>query len=356
VASVVCGVAAGIAIGVGIGIAARAATYAAENAGTKNFTAEGLVTSAVIGGATGLAGGAAGAVIGKVAGLAAPALAKAAAGVATKLGARAVATAGADGAEAVASTGAKGAARSCLNSFPAETPVEMADGTSKPIEEVKVGDRVLATDPETGETEGRPVEALIRHAGEHVLVVLRFSDGSTLTATDHHPVWDVTTGTFVDAINLLVGDKLLTDHGTTITVVDAVTRDESMTAYNLQVNAIHTYFVGTTPVLVHNSCVNELSSNNGDTIVLGRLKDTSVAKSWDGYAVLDNPNWTPQINDTFMYDAIAQKRAFYLASEPAGNLMQEIGEYAGMPSVFATELSILRGAGYVRTGDYMVMR
>jgi hypothetical protein len=150
---------------------------------------------------------------------------------------------------------------------------------------VNVGDRVLATDPETGETEGRPVEALIRHAGEHVLVVLRFSDGSTLTATDHHPVWDVTTGTFVDAINPLVGDRLLTDRGTTIIVVDAVTRDESMTAYNLQFNAIHTYFVGTTPVLVHNSCSNSLEElSEAGRRPVGTQGQTAAGQELDKHA------------------------------------------------------------------------
>ncbi|MFV2088989.1 hypothetical protein, partial [Micromonospora sp. LOL_021] len=38
------------------------------------------------------------------------------------------------------------------NSFAPGTNVLMADGTTKPIEQVKPGDTVIATDPETGTT------------------------------------------------------------------------------------------------------------------------------------------------------------------------------------------------------------
>nr|WP_307175341.1 Hint domain-containing homing endonuclease [Streptomyces africanus] len=38
------------------------------------------------------------------------------------------------------------------NSFTPDTKVLMADGSTKRIKDVDIGDRVLATDPETGET------------------------------------------------------------------------------------------------------------------------------------------------------------------------------------------------------------
>lgn len=52
---------------------------------------------------------------------------------------------------------ANGAVRTCLNSFAGDTLVLMADGTKKPIKDVKPGDKVMATDPETGETGPRKV-------------------------------------------------------------------------------------------------------------------------------------------------------------------------------------------------------
>jgi hypothetical protein len=48
----------------------------------------------------------------------------------------------------------KTAASAC--SFSGATTVLMADGTRKPIEDIKVGDRVVATDPETGEQAAKP--------------------------------------------------------------------------------------------------------------------------------------------------------------------------------------------------------
>lgn len=46
----------------------------------------------------------------------------------------------------------------------------MADGSTKRIEDVEVGDLVLATDPETGEAGGRMVLALIIGQGDKDLV------------------------------------------------------------------------------------------------------------------------------------------------------------------------------------------
>lgn len=163
-------------------------------------------------------------------------------------------TTAAEGADAAATTGLRDAAESCLNSFTADTPVLMADGKREPIADVKVGDKVLATDPETGRTEARPVTALIRHSGKHAMVDLTLSDGSTVKTTDHHPFWDASTRTFTDAIELRVGDQVLRDHGRTLTISAKHVYDRNLTAYNLQIDGIHTYYAGTTPVLVHNSC------------------------------------------------------------------------------------------------------
>ena len=79
------------------------------------------------------------------------------------------------------------AARSCsVNSFTANTPVLLANGTEEPISKVRIGDKVLATDPETGKTEARWVTKLIVHSGEHTMVEVTMADGSKLTATDRH--------------------------------------------------------------------------------------------------------------------------------------------------------------------------
>lgn len=82
------------------------------------------------------------------------------------------------------------------NSFTGDTPVLMADGTRKPIKDVAIGDTVIATDPETGDSGPRKVTALIKGAGDKQLVDLTLdTDGPTgtkpgsITATDGHPFW-----------------------------------------------------------------------------------------------------------------------------------------------------------------------
>ncbi|BCW43995.1 RHS repeat-associated core domain-containing protein [Arthrobacter sp. StoSoilB5] len=55
------------------------------------------------------------------------------------------------------------AAKAC--SFAGFTVVLMGDGSKKPIDEVKIGDKVLATDPETGEQEPKAVPTRLRTRG-----------------------------------------------------------------------------------------------------------------------------------------------------------------------------------------------
>jgi hypothetical protein len=51
--------------------------------------------------------------------------------------------------------------RGCVkHSFDPATPVLMAGGTTTPIKDIQIGDQVVATDPDTGETGREPVEAL----------------------------------------------------------------------------------------------------------------------------------------------------------------------------------------------------
>ena len=97
-----------------------------------------------------------------------------------------------------------------------------------------------------------------------------------------------------------------------------------------------------------------LLGNTDDVVVLGRQADTAVAKGWDGHVVLDTPNWSLGLNDAFIQGAIDQGRTIYLASPTTGNLVQTAGQFAGQPTIYARELNMLREAGYVRVGDYMV--
>ncbi|WP_329377105.1 RHS repeat-associated core domain-containing protein [Streptomyces sp. NBC_01716] len=143
------------------------------------------------------------------------------------------------------------------NSFTADTPVLLADGTRKPIKDVQIGDEVLATDPETGESGPRPVTALIRGTGDKQLVDITLADGktSTLTATDGHPFWVPALGRWIEADELTTGQWLQTSTGTWTQITALTHHTKSTTVYNLTVDDIHTYYVfaAATPVLVHNA-------------------------------------------------------------------------------------------------------
>ncbi|OEJ35333.1 hypothetical protein BGK67_32185 [Streptomyces subrutilus] len=145
----------------------------------------------------------------------------------------------------------------CLNSFIAGTAVLLADGTSKPIEELTTDDEVLATDPETGETAGKNITATIytKDDKKYVDVSIQTDDGiKTITTTDHHPFWSESDQTWKDAGDLKTGTTLRTDEGTAATIVQTRTYRAVNETYNLTVADLHTYYVlaGTTPVLVHN--------------------------------------------------------------------------------------------------------
>jgi hypothetical protein len=86
------------------------------------------------------------------------------------------------------------------------------------------------------------------------MVDLGFADGSVLTTTDGHPFWNASTGEFTDAIDLEAGELVLTLDGQALEIASVQVYGEDLTAYNLEIEGIHTYYAGETPVLVHNSC------------------------------------------------------------------------------------------------------
>ncbi|ONF72956.1 hypothetical protein AVR91_0208255 [Amycolatopsis keratiniphila subsp. keratiniphila] len=175
------------------------------------------------------------------------------------------------GAKAAAKQGTKlagdagPAAAKCAtsNSFVAGTRVLLVGGVTKPIEEVEVGDEVVATDPETGRTEPRPVIVTIVGEGQKNLVELTVDiDGPSgdkvgvVIATDKHPFWSPGRASWTDATDLKAGDTLRTDTGAVVTVVKVDRwQTQRQRVYNLTVDTDHTYYVlaGETPALVHNA-------------------------------------------------------------------------------------------------------
>jgi Pretoxin HINT domain len=169
--------------------------------------------------------------------------------------------------------------RNCIrtNSFVAGTRVLLADGSTKSIEDVQLGDEVQATDPTTGETGPRAVTDLIVGTGEKELVQVTLDiDGAAgdktdvVTATGGHPFWVDDQGRWLPAKELKAGDDLRTATGTRAEVIDTSVRIEYRKVYNLSVDGIHTYYVvaGSVPIVVHNC-----------NITIYRKQDTSIPET-----------------------------------------------------------------------------
>ncbi len=145
--------------------------------------------------------------------------------------------------------GAVRRAISCFNSFEEGTLVSTPDGMM-PIEQILIGDYVLAYNEATGEIDAYPVTDLISHIDMEV-VYLRI-DGEMIVTTDEHPFY-TSNDEWVDAGDLVVGDEIrqLNWETGTVEAVYTVTQPQSM--YNFTVGTAHTYFVGDEQWLVHNS-------------------------------------------------------------------------------------------------------
>ncbi|GAA2444988.1 hypothetical protein GCM10010405_30550 [Streptomyces macrosporus] len=152
------------------------------------------------------------------------------------------------------------------NSFLPGTKVLIADGSAKPIEDVKIGDKVLATDPETEGTRVETVTAEIIGSGtKHLVKVTVDLDGergertASVTATDGHPFWVPELGEWLDATDLQPGQWLQTSSGTWVQITAVKRWTAHATVHNLTVSDLHTYYVlaGATPVLVHNCNKNQ---------------------------------------------------------------------------------------------------
>lgn len=136
----------------------------------------------------------------------------------------------------------------------------MADGTKKSIDKVKVGDKVLATDPKTGKSRTETVTATIIGKGKKRLVKVTVFGGakdgasSAVVATEGHPFWVPAVGEWVDAGDLEPGDSVWPNSGTELRISEVQEWTERATVYNLTVADLHTYYVlaGVIPVLVHN--------------------------------------------------------------------------------------------------------
>ena len=129
------------------------------------------------------------------------------------------------------------------------------------IEDIQVGDEILAWDEEREKQMPRKVVHLFRNTSDHIRFLTIKSlegDSQEIGTTDGHPFWVVGEG-WVDAIDIQVGDRLR-DSNRKLTFVTSTRREdhpEGIEIFNFEVEGSHTYYaaagLGDNPVLVHNN-------------------------------------------------------------------------------------------------------
>lgn len=137
--------------------------------------------------------------------------------------------------------------------FTKDTPVLMADGTAKPIQDVVAGDEVMAFNADTGVNEPATVTRTFTHEDVETLVVR--TDQGDITTTATHPFYVENRG-YTPAGQLHEGDHLRTPDGDTVQVLNIQSTGRRQTVHNLEVEGHHNYHVATntkTWVLVHNN-------------------------------------------------------------------------------------------------------
>ena len=135
--------------------------------------------------------------------------------------------------------------------FGAGTPALTLDGP-RPIESIRVGDRVLSQDSTTGALSYQPVVAVSHDSPEPTLRVRL--GGDSIIATGIHRFWKSGHG-WVMARDLRPGDQVRTLGG--LAEVEAVEPDAVQPVFNLEVAEGRSFFAGRLAALVHDKTLVE---------------------------------------------------------------------------------------------------
>jgi hypothetical protein len=166
--------------------------------------------------------------------------------------------------------------------FTAGTPLVIDfDGNSKPIEQIQVGEMVLARNElePHGPLELKRVEELFTRTSPIIELEI---GGQKIGTTDEHPFYVPAREAFVPARELQVGDQLISHDGRLLRIDAIHATLQIATVYNLRVADYHTYFVGCDEwgwsVWAHNQCYNTKSMvRDGDDIVMYSMDDALAA-------------------------------------------------------------------------------
>ena len=161
----------------------------------------------------------------------------------------------------------------------------LTDHGHKNIEDIEVGDLVLAYDEETGETAYKPVVQLFRNTTKEWYHIQAADE--EIICTGEHPFYVIGKG-FIKASELKCRDKLLNAHGAVV-LIDSIWVEQlgaEQTTYNFEVADYHTYYVSELHILVHNRCsVSEQVPKRPDRITGYTQHGLKQALGRDGHGV-----------------------------------------------------------------------
>lgn len=165
--------------------------------------------------------------------------------------------------------------------FLAGTPILMAGGGEKNIEDIKKGDKILTfSDPADRTLEEGEVTETWKHTVPEYLVI-----NGSLRVTPEHQIFSK--GRFIDAGLLEVGDWMLGKDGSKVVIRSIEFQSGAITVYNFRVDPQHSFFAG--GVYVHNE-----EKGGGprefftDAAVFETLKTDSAGKGSIRFTLPDN--------------------------------------------------------------------
>ena len=246
-------------------------------------------------------------------------------------------------------------------SFRGDMEVKTEQGY-KPIESIKVGDKVYAKNELTGQMTYQRVQAhynnpydftvyveVIDEQGKHQTIVsnkihpffTQVNQGELVPSSEgHHYNGEIQNAQWVDAQNLKAGYKLLSENNHWQTVKGVSIKAEKLSAYNLTVETDHTYFIkgansDLDGVWVHNNCWNSLPADavrTGKTTPDGRplytFKD-NTGKQVTAYKGKDERYYDPKVYPPEKpTDTSAKSVIFHPNRE--GKLSYEKADYHGV--------------------------
>jgi hypothetical protein len=235
-----------------------------------------------------------------------------------------------------------------INSFPRSTQVLLADGTHKAIGAIRIGDRLLATDPATGRSQAEPVTATFAHDTD-TLLDIRLSGGSTLSTTTGHRVYAANRG-WILAADLRPGDLLQAADGSSSAVTAVSTRAglAPQQVYDLTVQGLHTFYIRSTgtdsrDLLVHN-CNNLADDELQYPDLAHTLKDhvtdaaTAIAK-----AKAEQAAGRGDVTSVFVDAQTAQQVVDYAIASDAEKNAKRLANWLSRSKKNPTELYTIAG-------------